>query len=90
MCIRDRRYTDQVEPFSIDESWRDVTGSGLLFGSGPEIADELRRVVEEETGLTISVGVSFNKTLAKLGLSLIHISCESLAQCSRPDRRAHS
>ena len=61
------RYTDQVEPFSIDESWLDVTGSGLLFGSGPEIADELRRVVEEETGLTISVGVSFNKTLAKLG-----------------------
>ena len=61
------RYTDQVEPFSIDESWLDVTGSGLLFGSGPEIADELRRVVEEETGLTISVGVSFNKTFAKLG-----------------------
>ena len=62
-----QRYTDQVEPFSIDESWLDVTGSGLLFGSGQEIADELRRVVEEETGLTISVGVSFNKTFAKLG-----------------------
>ena len=61
------RYTDRIEPFGIDESWLDVTGSGLLFGSGPEIADELRRVVEEETGLTISVGVSFNKTLAKLG-----------------------
>jgi len=61
------RYTDQVEPFGIDESWLDVTGSKRLFGSGIEIADELRRVVREETGLTISVGVSFNKIFAKLG-----------------------
>ena len=69
-----QRYTDQVEPFGIDESWLDVTGSQNLFGTGPEIADEIRRTVREELGLTVSVGVSFNKAFAKLGLSLIHIS----------------
>ncbi len=62
-----RRYTDQVEPFGIDESWLDVTGSRHLFGTGQEIADRLRREVRQETGLTISVGVSFNKIFAKLG-----------------------
>ncbi|MFR2561679.1 MAG: hypothetical protein ACLS8R_02395 [Anaeromassilibacillus sp.] len=45
----------------------DVTGSQRLFGSGPEIADRLRAEVKRETGLTISVGVSFNKIFAKLG-----------------------
>lgn len=60
-------YTDRVEPFSIDESWLDVTGSRLLFGDGKTIADTLRRRVRKELGLTISVGVSFNKTLAKMG-----------------------
>lgn len=60
-------YTDQVEPFSIDESWLDVTGSGHLFGSGGNIADTLRRRIRDEVGLTISVGVSFNKMFAKLG-----------------------
>ena len=60
-------YTDQVEAFSIDESWLDVTGSQRLFGDGRQIADELRRRVREELGLTISVGVSFNKVFAKLG-----------------------
>lgn len=61
------RYTDLVEPFSVDESFLDVTGSESLFGSGVEIANELRRVVREEIGITISVGVSFNKIFAKLG-----------------------
>ena len=60
-------YTDLVERFSIDESFLDVTGSRHLFGSGREIADELRRRVREEIGVTISVGVSFNKTFAKMG-----------------------
>ncbi len=62
-----QRYTDLVEPFSIDESWLDVTGSRELFGDGKKIADELRELVREETGVTISVGVSFNKVFAKLG-----------------------
>ncbi len=61
------RYTDQVEPFGIDESWLDVTGSQALFGSGRTIAEQIRRAVREELGLTISVGVSFNKVFAKLG-----------------------
>jgi DNA polymerase IV len=62
-----RRYTDLVEPFSIDESWLDVTGSQVLFGSGKQIADTLRETVRKEIGITISVGVSFNKIFAKLG-----------------------
>lgn len=61
------QYTDRVEPFGIDESWLDMTGSWQLFGKSPgETADRLRREVFEETGLTISVGVSFNKIFAKL------------------------
>ena len=62
------QYTDLVEPFGIDESWLDITGSMHLFGGDPRaIADSLRRRVREELGLTISVGVSFNKIFAKLG-----------------------
>ena len=60
-------YTDMIEPFGIDECWLDVTGSISLFGSGERIADEIRRRVREELGLTVSVGVSFNKVFAKLG-----------------------
>lgn len=60
-------YTDMVEPFSIDESWLDVTGSTLLFGSGVEIADKIRNRVLRETGLSLSAGVSFNKIFAKMG-----------------------
>ena len=60
-------YTDLVEQFGIDESWLDVTASLRLFGSGERIADEIRRRVREEIGITVSVGVSFNKTFAKLG-----------------------
>ena len=60
-------YTDLVEPFGIDESFLDITGSLHLFGSGPEVADALRRRMRSELGLTISVGVSFNKAFAKLG-----------------------
>ena len=59
--------TDQVEPFSMDESWLDVTGSQRLFGDGTAIADMLRRRIREELGITISVGVSDNKSWAKMG-----------------------
>lgn len=61
------RYTDMIEPFGIDECWLDVTGSTMLFGSGEEIANKIRRDIKSELGVTISVGVSFNKTFAKLG-----------------------
>lgn len=62
-----QRFTDMVEPFSIDESWLDVTASRRLFGSGKEIADTIRKTVKEELGMTLSAGVSFNKVLAKMG-----------------------
>ncbi len=66
-----QRYTDQVEPFGIDESWLDVTGSlSLLKITGPRLADEIRARVREEIGITISVGVSFCKILAKMGSDL--------------------
>lgn len=61
------RYTDLIEPFGIDECWLDVTGSTLLFGSGEQIADKIRCDIKRELGITISVGVSFNKVFAKLG-----------------------
>ena len=62
------RYTDLVEPFSIDESWLDVTGSLHLFGlDGKGMADQIRATVRQELGLTLSVGVSFNKVFAKMG-----------------------
>ena len=62
------QYTDLVEPFGIDESWLDITGSMHLFGGdGKAIADRLRARLRQELGLTISVGVSFNKIFAKLG-----------------------
>lgn len=61
-------YTDLVEPFGIDESWLDMTGSLHLFGGdAAAFADALRERVKRETGLSISVGVSFNKVFAKLG-----------------------
>lgn len=63
-------YTDQVEPFSLDECWLDVTGSDRLFGDGRTIADTIRARVRKELGLTVSVGVSFNKVFAKLGSDL--------------------
>ena len=62
------RFTDLVEPFSIDESWLDITGSMHLWGGdGKAIADRIRETVKAETGLTVSVGVSFNKVFAKMG-----------------------
>lgn len=61
------QYTDQVESFGMDECWLDVTGSTRLFGSGREIAEEIRTRIKDELGLTVSIGVSFNKIFAKLG-----------------------
>lgn len=60
-------YTDRVEAFSLDECWLDVYGSQRLFGTGREIAEKIRARVKDELGLTVSVGVSFNKVFAKLG-----------------------
>ena len=62
-----QRYTDLIEPFGMDECWLDVTGSRGIFGDGMTIAEEIRRTVREELGLTVSIGVSYNKIFAKLG-----------------------
>lgn len=61
------RYTDMIEPFGIDESWLDVTASQKLFGTGVDIAERIRAEVKREIGITVSIGVSFNKAFAKLG-----------------------
>lgn len=60
-------YTDNIEPFGLDEAWLDVTGSSLVYGSGEEIAQEIRHRIKKELGITVSIGVSFNKIFAKLG-----------------------
>ena len=57
-------YSDRVEPFGLDEAWIDVTSSRQ---TGEQIADDIRKRIKEELGLTASVGVSFNKIFAKLG-----------------------
>lgn len=60
-------YSNQVEPYGIDECWLDVSGSTHLFGTGKDIAEEIRRRIKRELGITVSIGVSFNKIFAKLG-----------------------
>ena len=61
-------YTDLVEPFGLDESWIDVTGSLSLFGGDAmKVAREISERVKDELGLTVSIGVSWNKVFAKLG-----------------------
>ncbi len=60
-------YTDRVEDFGLDEAWLDVSDSLNVFGDGLTIAQEIQRRVLHEYGLTVSIGVSFNKVFAKLG-----------------------
>lgn len=64
------KYTDRVEKFSIDESFLDVTESTAIFGTPYEIAYKIKEEIKSKYNLTISVGVSFNKTFAKLGSDL--------------------
>ena len=59
-------YTDRIEAYGIDECWLDVTASLKLFGSGVGIAEAIRERVKREIGITVSVGVSWNKIFAKL------------------------
>lgn len=60
-------YSDKIESFGIDEVWIDVTESLHLFGTPLELADAIRERVKRELGVTVSIGVSFNKVFAKLG-----------------------
>ncbi len=75
------RYTNRVQPFGADEAWLDISGPGVEIGDGLRIANHLRHTVREETGLTISVGVSDNRVFAKLGSDLkkpdgVSVVCE--------------
>lgn len=62
------RYTDQIEPYGMDECWLDITGSSM--GSPLAIAESIRETIKNELGLTVSIGVSFTKIFAKLGSDL--------------------
>lgn len=62
-----RTYTDKVESFGIDEAWVDISDSILLFGKPGDIATEIQKRIKAEVGLTVSIGMSFNKIFAKLG-----------------------
>ena len=61
------RYTNQVEQFGMDECWLDVSASRAVYGDGVRIAEEIRSSIRNELGMTVSIGVSFNKIFAKLG-----------------------
>lgn len=67
-------YTDRVEAFGLDENWADITGSLGLFSSAYDIAEEIRQRVKDELGVTVSIGLSWNKIFAKLG-----------SDCQKPD-----
>lgn len=59
-------YTDLIEPLSLDEAYLDVTADRRGLGTASATAEEIRRRILDETGLTASAGVSYNKFLAKL------------------------
>ncbi len=62
------KYTDLIEPFGIDECWLDVTDSLKLFKcSAVELATKIQKEIKNSLGLSVSIGVSWGKTLAKLG-----------------------
>lgn len=79
------RYTNLVEPFGMDECWMDVTGSQGVFGDAMTIAEQIRTSVREELGLTVSIGVSFNKIFAKLGSDMK--KPDAITQIRREDFR---
>ncbi len=61
------QYSDRVESFGLDEAWIDLTNPGITIADGERVAQELRQRIKTELGITVSVGVSFNKIFAKLG-----------------------
>ena len=60
-------YTDHIEPFGLDEAWLDITDANAKEGYGERTANEIRERIKFEMGITVSVGVSYNKIYAKLG-----------------------
>lgn len=62
------QYTDLVEPFGLDESWLDLTGAMHLHGKNPRlVVEEISERIKAELGTTVSIGLSWNKILAKFG-----------------------
>lgn len=92
-----RHYTPHVEPLSLDEAYLDVTEDIRGIGSATRIAELIRQKIREETGLTASAGVSYNKFLAKLasdqnkpdGLCVIRPGQGAAFVQSLPVRRFH-
>ena len=60
-------YSNQVEPFGLDEAWLDITSAENQKDKGERTAQEIRKRIREELGITVSIGVSYNKIFAKLG-----------------------
>ena len=60
-------YSNRVEPFGLDEAWLDITSSENQKDKGERTAHEIRKRIREELGITVSIGVSYNKIFAKLG-----------------------
>lgn len=61
-----RQFTPNVEQYSIDEAWADMTGTERLFGSARLAAEKMRQRIWEELGFTVNIGISTNKLLAKV------------------------
>lgn len=68
-----QEYTDQVEPYGMDECWLDVTGSTKLFGDGETIANEIRERMKFELGLTVSVMLPWKTVLST-------VRCDKIAE----------
>lgn len=60
-------YSERVEPFGLDEAWLDISAKDMNFGKAKCVAEEIRKRIKYELGITVSIGVSFNKIFAKLG-----------------------
>ena len=65
-------YTDKIEPFGLDEAWLDVTDNKNM--NGKEIALEINRRIKQELGITVSIGVSFNKILPNLEVTIKNLT----------------
>lgn len=62
-----REYTDRIEPYGLDEAWLDLSQSVTSFTQGISLANLIRKRILKELGITVSIGVSYNKVYAKLG-----------------------
>ena len=91
------RYTDIVQPLSLDEAYLDVTVNKPVSASATQVAEEIRHLIRAETGLTASAGVSYNKLIAKLasdqnkpdGVCVVRPSEGAAFIAAMPVRRIH-